>query len=94
MARRLFTVQDTFFISGRGLVPVPGIIPQDDERFRIGDPILLKRPDGSCLEWKIGGLEMISCTRPRPRDDVAILLQGLSKEDLPVGSEVGSVDRP
>jgi hypothetical protein len=93
MARRLFTIEDTFLITGSGLVPVPGIVPQGDERFRVGDPILLKRPDGSCLQWKIGGLEMISCTPPRPRDDVVILLQGLSKEDVPVGSEVWSVDR-
>jgi hypothetical protein len=49
MARRLFVVEDTFLIQGRGLVPVPGIIPQGEERFTVGDSILLLRPDGSCL---------------------------------------------
>jgi hypothetical protein len=92
MARQLFIVEDTFVIKGRGLVPVPGIVPQGDERFRVGDSILLKRPDGSSLPWQIGGLELI-CGGP-PRDDVVVLLKGLGKEDVPVGTEVWSVDAP
>jgi hypothetical protein len=92
MARRLFVVEDTFFIKGRGLVPVPGIVPQAEERFRVGDPIVLKRPDGSHTEWTIGGLEMISCSPPRPRTDVVILLKDLNKEDVPIGTEVWSSD--
>lgn len=92
MGRRLFVIEDTYFIKGRGLVPVPGILPQSEERFRTGDPIHLKRPDGSCLEWKIGGIEMIHGTPPRSRIDVVILLQGLSKDDVPIGTEVWSVD--
>lgn len=66
MARRLFTIEDTFLIEGRGLVPVPGIVPQGEERFRIGDPISLKRPDGSEIEWKMGGLNCcFRCRRAR-----------------------------
>ncbi len=94
MARCLFVVEDTFHIKSRGLVPLPGIIPQGEERFYVGDPIRLKRPDGTCLEWKIGGIEMIHCTPPRPKNDVVILLQGLSKDEVPIGTEVWSVDRP
>jgi hypothetical protein len=92
MARHLFTVEDTFLIEGRGLVPTPGIVPQGDERFRVGDPIRLKRPDGSEIEWQIGGLEFI-CPPPR-QDEVVILLKGLGKNDVPIGTEVWSVDRP
>ena len=44
MGRLLFVVEDRFLIKGRGLVPVPGIVPQGEECFRAGDPILLKRP--------------------------------------------------
>ena len=55
MARRLLVVEDSFFIKGRGLVLVPGIIPDGKERFGVGDSLSVKRPDGSCLEWKIGG---------------------------------------
>jgi hypothetical protein len=91
MARRLFVVEDSFLIKGRGLVPVPGIIPRRGERFRVDDPILLKRPDGSTLEWQIGGLELIHTAVPR--EDVVVLLKGLGKEEVPIGTEVWSVDR-
>jgi translation elongation factor EF-Tu-like GTPase len=90
MSRRLFVVEDTFFIKGRGLVPVPGIVPQGDERFRVGDSILLKRPDGPCLESAISGIEMIHGTVPRPKGEVVILLKDLTKEDVPIGCEVWS----
>jgi hypothetical protein len=91
MARRLFVVEDTFLIKGRGLVPVPGIVPEGEERFRLGDLIVIKRPDGSCLGATIGGIEIFS-TPPRTRDDFAIVLKDLNKEDVPIGSEVWSVD--
>lgn len=88
--RKLFTVEDTCLIMGLGLVPVPGIIPRGEERFRVGDPILLTRPDGSSLPWQIRGFEF-SCGEP-PRDDVHILLKGLDKQDVPIGTEVWSFD--
>ncbi len=90
MARCLFTVEYTFLIEGRGLVPFPGIVPQGDEKFRVGDPIRLKRPDGSEIEWKIGGLELSSPLPPNK--DVCVLLNGLGKGDVPIGTEVWSVD--
>jgi len=76
------------------LVPVPGILTHGGERFRVGDPLLFKRPDGSCLAWKIGGIEMIHATPPRPRNEVVFLLKDLNKEDVPIGTEVWSVDHP
>jgi hypothetical protein len=90
VARHLFVVEDSFLIKGHGIVPVPGIIPQGEERFRVGDPILLRRPDGSTLKWQIGGLEL--ALTAVPREDVAILLKGMRKEDVPIGTEVWSVD--
>jgi hypothetical protein len=89
MARRLFTVEDTFAIRERGLVLAPGIIPEGEERFRVGDPITLLRPDGSSIEARIGGLELLD---PNPRRDVVIMLKGMTKCDVPVGTEVWSVD--
>ena len=88
MPRCLFVVEDTFFLKGRGLVPVPGIVPVGKERFYIGDPLLLKRPDGTSVSTSIAGIE-ICC--PNPRHDVVILLKELSKEDVPVSTEVWSV---
>ena len=89
MARRLFTVEDTFAIRERGLVLAPGIIPEGEERFRVGDPITLLKPDGSSIEAKIGGLELLD---PNPRRDVVIMLAGMTKSEVPVGTEVWSVD--
>jgi hypothetical protein len=88
MARRLFTVSDTFLIRGRGLVPVPGL-PISEERFRAGDPLLLKRPDGTELRTTIGSLEILD---PNPTNQVVVLLKELVKEDVPIGTEVWSVD--
>jgi hypothetical protein len=92
MARRLFTVEDTFLIEDRGLVPVPGIIPEGDERFRVGDAIKLRRPDGSILAWQIDGLELVRSTPPR--HDIFVVLKGLKVTDVPVGTEAWSVDLP
>jgi translation elongation factor EF-Tu-like GTPase len=89
VARLLITVEDTFIIQGRGLVPVPGLIPVGNERFKVGDPLLLKRPDGHELLTSIGGLEL---STPNPRHEVGILLKDMSKEDVPKGTEIWSVD--
>jgi hypothetical protein len=89
MARCLFTVEDTFVIRDRGLVLVPGIIPEGEERFRVGDPIVLLRPDGSFIEANMDGLELLF---PNPRHEVVIMLKGMTKADVPVGTEVWSVD--
>lgn len=70
----------------------PGIVPQGEERFRVGDTIVLRRPDGSRLEWTIGGIEIIRYSPPRPKSDVVILLRDLNRDDVPIGSEVWSVD--
>ncbi|MGO9112146.1 MAG: CPCC family cysteine-rich protein [Thermoguttaceae bacterium] len=91
MSRHLFTVEDVFLIEGRGIVPVPGIVPQGDERFGIGDPIRLKRPDGSEIAWQIGGLELLSPLPPNK--DVCVLLKGLSKGDVPIGTEIWSMNK-
>ena len=91
MARLLFTVEDTFLIKGRGLVLVPGIIPLRSERLQVNDPILLRRPDGSSLAWQIDALEILHGGSP---DCIGtpIVVKALKKEDVPVGTEVWSVD--
>jgi hypothetical protein len=87
VARCLFKVEDTFLIKDRGLVLAPGIVPIGDERFRVGDPITLRHPDGTRVCTVIGGLEFLC---PNPRHDVVIMLQGFAKADVPVGTEVWS----
>jgi hypothetical protein len=46
MARLLFTVTETGTIQGRGIVLLPELRPVGDEQFSVGDPLILKRPDG------------------------------------------------
>jgi hypothetical protein len=89
MARCLSKVEDVFSIAGRGLVFVPGITPTGNESLRVGDPLLLKRPDGNCVSTAISGLELVC---PNPRHEVCVLLKGLTKDDIPIGTEVWSVD--
>ena len=88
MSRLLFTVTDTFVIRGRGLVLFPGIAPTENERFRLGDPLQLKRPDGSIIQAEIAGFEYPT---PNPRREIAIMLKGINKDDVPVGTEVWSI---
>ena len=87
MPRRVFTVADTFTIRGRGVVLLPGLLPIEDERFRIGDVLLLKRTDGTEKRVTISGLDLFSGT-----PEVPVLLDGLEKSDVPVGTEVWSID--
>lgn len=90
MAQYLFTVDDTFLLGGRGLVLVPGIRGEDRRRVRIDDPISLRRPDGSYLETRIGGLEHLD--PPPPSGITPILLKGIAKSEVPIGTEIWSID--
>jgi translation elongation factor EF-Tu-like GTPase len=85
MSRHLFTVEDTFTIRGRGTILVPGIVPEGDERFRIGDALCLRRPDGSEVEATIDGIE---CFNP-PHGTYPIVVRS-PKSDIPLGTEVWS----
>jgi hypothetical protein len=62
-------------------------VPVDDEHFRVGDPILLPRPDGLEIKTNIDGLEL---PYPNPKGEVLIMLNGLVKDDVPIGTEVWS----
>ena len=86
MSRLLFTVKDAFEIRGR-LVLAPGIQPQEYERFRIGDIVSLRRPDGIVANRQIDGFEFIS---PNPSKAVVICFHDLRKSDVPIGTEFWS----
>jgi hypothetical protein len=58
MASRLCAVEDAFAIRVGGLVLVPGIIPEGDERFRAGDRIVVRKPDGWSVDTQTVGLEL------------------------------------
>jgi len=87
LAQRLFTVTGTFTIPGRGIVLLPGLLPSGDERFKVGDPVLLRHPNGLEIRSNIGGLEL---PHPNPKHEVLILLTEIGKDDVPAGTEVWS----
>jgi hypothetical protein len=87
MARKLFNVEDFFSIKGRGTVLLPGLVPEGDERFRIGDLLRLWRPDGSELQVAISGFDFF---HPGPHGEYAVLV-ALPKAEVPLGTEVWSL---
>jgi hypothetical protein len=91
MARCLFVVEDTFTVEARKiLVLLPGVVLQNDERFAAGDAISLRRPDASIIEERIASLELMNPMPPSGA--VAVVLKDLRKQDVPVGTEVWSID--
>ena len=89
MSQRLFIVDDTFQIRGRGVVLSPGLNPDIKVNLHIGDPILLKRPDGTAFTWTISG---IGFQTPNPSHTLPLLLKDLRKEEIPIGTEVWTDD--
>ena len=68
---------------------LPGLKPVGEQRFKVGDKIRLRRPNAGDLVVTIAGLEL---PHPNPENEVLILLGELSKDDVPVGTEVWSFD--
>lgn len=82
-----FVVADTFAIEGRGLVLVPGF-PFDVGVIRVGDQVRLRRPDGTAIDAKIAGLELINMGAGHRVMAAPISLRGISKSDVPIGTAV------
>ena len=92
MPRLLFTVKSLFTIKGRGVVAEPGV--EDYKAVRIGDPIELRRPDGTIVQTTILGVEYspsIKWVGPRPAVVRCGVLLGLAAEDIPPGTEIWAV---
>ena len=83
-------VEDVFEISGRGCVVVPGV-PGDFSHveLKIGDRVVLKRPNGSEIETTLRGFEMGS---RHPSCCIPILLgKELNKAMVPLGTDLWTV---
>ncbi len=80
----LFSVQDSFDLTGRGLVVVsqPNCLHKV-ERWTQKE-VLLKRPDGTTLR-KVALLDMPS---PNENQIAAMSFPGLSKKEVPLGTEI------
>lgn len=81
----VYTVEDVFQITGRGCVVMAGL-PDGELAVRPGAGVVLKRPDGSEITTTVRG------TDPGVRGEngvsLAILLAEITKDDVPIGTEV------
>ena len=89
LVRLLLTVTDVFTIPNRGIVLIPELVPVAQEVFRVGDPLRVRRPDGSEDTVQIGGLEFTKVLNAPCQ--LLIFLRSKSKDDVPIGTEVWSV---
>ena len=82
-ASLLFVVEDTFNISSVGLVVIskPNVHPQP---FKSGSKVTLKKPDGSVIE----STASVQMATPNTRRIMSLALPGLSKDDVPMGTEI------
>jgi hypothetical protein len=86
----LFTVADRFQIEGRGCVLVPGIPTEPDSPIvPKGARLRLRTPEGKETDTFIKELAMISYRKKPEKICIPILLpKDITKEDIPVGTEV------
>jgi hypothetical protein len=87
--RLLFTVTETFTVQGRGIVLLPELRPVGDEHFRVGDPLRLRRPDGTEDFVPIGGLNFLCALEQKCQ--LVVMLSGKEEGYVPIGTEVWSV---
>lgn len=81
----LFTVDDVYDIEGRYVIPTPGV-PVSVCGIRNGLPIELRRPDGTVLETEVVSVPILDPYDPNRPTQIA--LQGITKQDIPVGTEI------
>ena len=92
MSHELFTVKHSFVLDGRGLVLVtePAI---DSSVLDAGDPLVVKRADGSELAATVNSIEILSGRDEsnQPTSTYAIVLpRRFTRDDVPVGCSVWS----
>jgi hypothetical protein len=78
-------------IPTRGIVLLPELVLIEQEVFRIGDPLKLRRPDGSDEVVEIGGLEFAKVWNSPCQ--LLVFLRGKSQADVPIGTEVWSMPK-
>ena len=85
LSRLLLTVEDTFEISGRGLVLGP-FLPVDEAR-KQAFSVELHRPDGT-IRWATA-LAQLPFIHPTPKKlEVHLLLIDARKDEVPVGTKI------
>jgi hypothetical protein len=86
MRQKLFTVEDRFYVQGRKGTVLVGNAQSNTPTVNIKDEIILIRPDIIEIVTEVDGIEMpltVSGVRK-----IAISIENVTKEDVPVGTEV------
>lgn len=83
----LSRIDDVFDIKGAGIIIVPGHFRSSRICISVGDPLEVKRPDGTLLITHVRDIPMFHVP---PECDLLSLMPGenLTKTDLPIGSEL------
>ena len=78
----LFKVQDTFVMTGKGLILTPG---SNEHAICTGDPLLLITPHGNRITATVKGVTF------GKRNDI-LIDDSFAKNDVPIGTEVWLID--
>jgi hypothetical protein len=93
MEHQLIIVKEAWRIKGRGVVLSPGLInvPKNAVKasIRVGDKILLKKPDGTISYQKILGFEW---PYPNPGNLYLLLIDCIELSEVPIGTEIFAVE--
>ena len=81
----LFVVEDVFVIKERGVVATGQLADPAHARYRIGDPVEIRRRDGSVSRAVVSGIPLGGIPLPGKAD---LLLRGLGGSDVGVGDQV------
>lgn len=85
MQQKLFTVEDRFKITGRGVV-ITGAQREDLPQIKLGVSVILITPDGTEISAEVAGVEDFRTVSGHK--GIGILINNLTKEAVPVGTEI------
>jgi translation elongation factor EF-Tu-like GTPase len=83
------TVEDVFFISGRGVVATGRFKNDETHNFKIGASVMITKPNGTTAISLIGGIEEFRAICWTEYKGVGLLLNEIIiKEEIPKGSVI------
>jgi hypothetical protein len=87
--RRLLVVEDTFLITGRGLIVMPPLPASEARPTQFA--VDIRRCDGTCQRGE--AFAQVPFITPPPAVPAAHLaLLGVTKDEVPIGAEVWTAD--
>lgn len=89
MAKKLLlTVEDTFILSGQGLIILPSPYSSEYSSSPSKLKVMLIKPDGTELQARMYFILVRVTPPPIDQYPLGCVLEKLSKEDVPIGTEI------